>query len=98
MGGVLYGGGRGALGDLVYGEIVGMADWGEEILEEEGMGGYGGGKWPLLPTILVPCRQSRTWRQQSLLVWIGYLMVQVLIFNNLGSTISEIYLGISCST
>ena len=42
MGGVLYGGGRGALGDLVYGEIVGMADWGEEILEEEGMGGYGG--------------------------------------------------------
>ena len=49
MGGVLYGGGWGeegsnALGDLVYGEIVGMADWGEEILEEEGMGGYGGGK------------------------------------------------------
>ena len=47
MGGVLYGGGWGeegsnALGDLVYGEIVGMADWGEEILEEEGMGGYGG--------------------------------------------------------
>ena len=42
MGGVLYGGGRGALGDLVYGEIVGMADWGEEILEEGGGGGYGG--------------------------------------------------------
>ena len=42
MGGVLYGGGRGALGDLVYGEIVGMADWGEEILEEGGVGGYGG--------------------------------------------------------
>ena len=74
MGGVLYAGGRGGEqcigGSGVWGDCR-EADWGEEILEEGGVGGYGGGKWPLLPTILVPCRQSRTWRQQSLLVWIG---------------------------
>ena len=45
MGGVLYAGGRGGEqcigGSGVWGDCR-EADWGEEILEEGGVGGYGG--------------------------------------------------------
>ena len=58
-------GGSGVWGDCRDGRLGGGDSRGR------GDGWVWGGKWPLLPTILVPCRQSRTWRQQSLLVWIG---------------------------